>query len=273
MRRGGEFLDELKEFIQGLFRRVSVEEAPIGFAGEAGALALETPCESQALGGLAEDLPTRSLLHDLASEVATHTAGFDCRVDAENYEEALAATGSAAEPVLGGLAASAAIPIALPAEPETRVMAVPGASVETRGVGVPQMHASASAGRSEPFLSPPTYRATHRPARGRIFREDWRASEAPLVRRSPGGRMSGRLAITAMRALVSTTGLPPAALELIGVFDGVPTLEPRRLSVDSDGKRLRLWYPVGARATGVGRLAVARVRETGHVRAAVVPPG
>jgi hypothetical protein len=273
MRRSGELLDELKEFIQTLLRRVRVETADIAFRPEATPLTLASECDSSALGALDESEPSLSALGHLHPDVTTEAASFGCDVAAENYaaEYALVAV-LAEDPLPRDLGSVGYVP-ALPDSPETRCLPVPGAHVSSVARAVPTIAAARTLGRFAALEEPPTYRATHQPARGRIYREDWRAAEAPLVRRGLGARLTGRAAIAAMRALVSATGLPPAAFELVGVFDRVPVVQPRKLTVDSDGKRVRLWYPVGARSDGSGRVAVARVRESGQIHATVVPPG
>jgi hypothetical protein len=273
MRRSGELLDELKEFIQVLLRRVRVESAELAFSLEPSCLPLESECASRAVGALDETEPSRSALGHLHPEITTEAATFACGVTAENYEAEYALAEVLVEDTLPLDCCSAGYVPALPASPETRALTVPGADVSSAGRAIPTVAAARTYTRFAPLEESPTYRATHHPARGRIYREDWRAAEAPLVRRGAGARMSGRSAVAAMRALVSATGLPPAALELVGVFDRVPVVPPRRLTVDSGGKRVRLWYPVGARSAGSGRIAVARVRESGQIRATVVPPG
>lgn len=273
MRRSGELLDELKELVLTLLRRVRVESADIAFLPQADRLALESDCASRTVGAMDECEPSLSLLGGIHPDLSSEAARFGCEVVAENYEEALAQTAVlAVEPLPRDGGTVAYVP-ALPACPETRSLAIARAEVTSLARAVPTVAAARSHARFAPLEEPPTYRATHRPARGRIHREDWRAAEAPLVRRGMGSRMTGRSAIAAMRALVSATGLPPAALELVGVFDRVPALPPRKLTVDSDGKRVRLWYPVGARSAGSGRIAVARVRASGRIHATVVPPG
>lgn len=272
MRGSGELLDNLRTLIERWLQRVEVIEAQVGFAPASEAAVLVPEVEGHALdltppcgASVAETL---GLAPDLEA-VPIPSAG-DHPSNADGVAFPLGP--SASEALEAPLAEVIEIPAALA---EARC-----AALDARLPGLESTHAVAAS--LPPVRSHAVGRTTLPPARSfrhaaefgrpRTTRDDGCASSQPLVRLRTEGPLGVRAASRAMRALVETSGLPASSLEWIGVYDRVPASPPSRLTVDADGKRIRLWYPEGARATGIHRIAAARIRGSGRVHAAVVAP-